>query len=161
VDEDFGPPQAFPFGCYVAVVEVDPELGTVRVLRMVAVDDYGIVINPMVVEGQGYGSVAQGLGQALYEEMPYDEEGRPLAGDLLEYLIPTISEMPDDLHFEKTQTPNPNTPLGAKGAGESGCIGTPPALVNAVVDALDPEDPCALQMPLTPGRCWAAIERQR
>jgi aerobic carbon-monoxide dehydrogenase large subunit len=89
--------------------------------------------------------------------MPYDDEGRPLAGTLLEYLIPTISEIPE-ISFEETRTPDPNTPLGAKGAGESGCIGTPPAIANAVIDALEPADPSTLQMPLTPERCWEAMQ---
>ena len=155
MDDVFDPPQAFPYGCYVAVVEVDPDLGNVQVLRMVAVDDCGVVINPMVVEGQAYGSIAQGIGQALYEQMPYDTEGRPLAQGLLDYLLPTLSEIPP-LQLEEMHTPNPNTPLGAKGVGESGCIGTPPAIVNAVADALDIDDPGELQMPLTPEVCWMA-----
>jgi aerobic carbon-monoxide dehydrogenase large subunit len=114
------------------------------------------VINPMVVEGQAYGSIAQGIGQVLYEQMPYDAEGQPLASQgLLDYLLPTLSEMPP-LQLEEMHMPNPNTPLGAKGVGESGCIGTPPAIVNAVADALDLDDPGKLQMPLTPEVCWAA-----
>jgi carbon-monoxide dehydrogenase large subunit len=154
-EDVFVAPTAFPYGCYVAVVEVDPDLGNVRVLRMVAVDDCGVVINPMVVEGQAYGSIAQGIGQALYEQMPYDAEGQPLARSLLDYLLPTLSEMPP-LQLEEMHTPNPNTPLGAKGVGESGCIGTPPAIVNAVADALDLDDTQELQMPLTPEVCWTA-----
>jgi carbon-monoxide dehydrogenase large subunit len=109
----------------------------------------------MVVEGQAYGSIAQGIGQALYEQMPYDAEGQPLARSLLDYLLPTLSEMPP-LQLEEMHTPNPNTPLGAKGVGESGCIGTPPAIVNAVADALDLDDTQELQMPLTPEVCWTA-----
>ena len=154
-EDVFEAPTAFPYGCYVAVVEVDPELGNVRVLRMVAVDDYGVVINPMVVEGQAYGSIAQGIGQALYEQMPYDAEGQPLARSLLDYLLPTLSEMPP-LQLEEMHTPNPNSPLGAKGAGEAGCIGTPPAIANAVADALELDDTQELQMPLTPEVCWTA-----
>src|SRR5919107_1953800 len=154
-EDVFEAPTAFPYGCYVAVVEVDPELGNVRVLRMVAVDDCGVVINPMVVEGQTYGSIAQGIGQALYEQMSYDAVGQPLARSLLDYLLPTLSEMPP-LHLEEMHTPNPNTPLGNKGAGEAGCIGTPPAIVNAVADALDLDDLGELQMPLTPEVCWTA-----
>lgn len=154
-DDVFKPPQAFPFGCYVAVVEIDPELGNVEVLRLVAVDDYGVVVNPMVTTGQGLGSIAQGLGQALYEEVRHDETGRPTAGTLLDYLLPTISET-TDVTFIESHTPNPNVPLGAKGAGEAGCIATPPAVVNAVADALDLDDPAALQMPLTPETCWRA-----
>jgi aerobic carbon-monoxide dehydrogenase large subunit len=154
-DENYAPPEAFPFGAYVAVVEVEPELGEVTVLRLVAVDDYGVVVNPLIVDGQGYGSTVQGLGQALYEDVRYDADGRPQTRSLLDYLIPTVSELPP-LTFEETCTPNPNTPLGAKGAGESGCIGAPPAIVNAVADALELADPGALQMPLTPYTVWSA-----
>lgn len=149
------PPEAFPFGAYAAVVEVGPELGEVTVLRLVAVDDYGVVVNPLIVEGQGQGSTVQGIGQALYEEVRYDAGGRPAARSLLDYLIPTISEVPA-WHFAETCTPNPSTRLGAKGAGEAGCIGAPPAIVNAVADALGAADPGALQMPLTPYTCWSA-----
>lgn len=154
-DETVAPPPAFPFGAYAAVVEADPELGEVTVLKLVAVDDYGVVVNPLIVDGQGYGSTVQGLGQALYEQVRYEPDGSPAARSLLDYLIPSISELPP-LRFAETCTPNPNTPLGAKGAGEAGCIGTPPAIVNAVVDALGIDDPSALQMPLTPYACWSA-----
>jgi carbon-monoxide dehydrogenase large subunit len=155
VDEIYAPPEGFPFGAYAAVVEVDPELGEVAVLELVAVDDYGVVVNPLIVDGQGYGSTVQGLGQALYEQIRYDADGRPETLSLLDYLIPTVSELPP-LRFAETCTPNPNTPLGAKGAGEAGCIGTPAAVVNAVVDALGLDDPSELQLPLTPYRCWRA-----
>jgi aerobic carbon-monoxide dehydrogenase large subunit len=157
VDEVYEPPPAFPFGAYVAVVEVEPELGTPRVLRLVAVDDYGVVVNPLVVDGQGYGSIAQGLGQALYEEVRYDDDGRPQTRSLLDYLLPTLSEIPP-LTLAETSTPNPNTPVGAKGAGEAGCIGAPPAIVNAVADALDLDRPSLLRMPLTPYECWRALQ---
>lgn len=154
-DETVELPPAFPFGAYAAVVEVDPELGEVTVLKLVAVDDYGVVVNPLIVDGQGYGSTVQGLGQALYEHVRYEADGRPAAVSLLDYLIPTVSELPP-LRFAETCTPNPNTPLGAKGAGEAGCIGTPAAIINAVVDALGIDDPSALQTPLTPYSCWRA-----
>jgi carbon-monoxide dehydrogenase large subunit len=154
-DETYAPPEAFPFGAYAAVVEVDPELGDVTVLRLVAVDDYGVVVNPLIVDGQGRGSTMQGIGQALYEEVRYGSDGRPETRSLLDYLIPTVSELPPT-RFAETCTPNPNTPLGAKGAGEAGCIGAPPAIVNAVADALGLRDRDALQMPLTPYACWSA-----
>jgi aerobic carbon-monoxide dehydrogenase large subunit len=154
-EDIFTPPQAFPFGCYGAVVELDRELGTVDVLRLVAVDDYGVVVNPMVVEGQTIGSIAQGLGQALYESAPYDPDGRPPARTLLDYLIPTAAEMPP-LTLEETQTPNPNQPFGAKGAGEAGCIGVPPAVLNAVADALGRDDE-RLQLPATPETVWELL----
>lgn len=155
-DERFESDAAFPFGAYAAVVEVDPELGTVRVLRLVAVDDYGTVLNPMVVAGQTRGSVMQGIGQALYEGVPFDADGVPALDDgLLDYLLPTISELPP-LVLAETHTPTPTTPLGAKGAGEAGCIGVPPSVVNAVADALGGADPALLRMPLTPDVVWRA-----
>jgi carbon-monoxide dehydrogenase large subunit len=154
-EERFAPPQAFPFGAYAAVVEIDPELGTVHVRRIVAVDDYGVVVNPMIVDGQGHGSIAQGIGQALYEQALYGADGMPSTRTLLDYLLPTAADMPPITLLE-TATPNPNTPLGAKGAGEAGCIGTPPAVVNAVCDALDVDH---IDMPLTPEAVWSAITR--
>jgi aerobic carbon-monoxide dehydrogenase large subunit len=162
-------PAAFPFGTYVAVVEVDRELGSVRVLRLVAVDDCGVAVDPEIVEDQTRGAIVQGIGQALYEELPYDAQGVPQADNLLGYLLPTIGEVPP-LTLDATVTPNPNSALGAKGAGEAGCIGTPPAIVNAVIDALGPSatgpgsaatDIGGLQLPLTPEACWRATGRQQ
>jgi carbon-monoxide dehydrogenase large subunit len=154
---DFSSPQAFPFGCYVAAVEIDPELGSVRVLRLVGVDDVGVVVNAPVVDGQIRGSIVQGLGQALYEEVVHDPAGVPLADSLLDYLLPTVAELPDAVILDRTVTPNPNTPLGTKGAGEVGCIGVPPAVVNAVADALQLDDERPLRMPLTPETVWRAL----
>jgi carbon-monoxide dehydrogenase large subunit len=157
-EEVFAPPQAFPFGAYVAVVEVTRGTGDVTVLRLVAVDDCGVVVNPAVVRGQILGSIAQGLGQALYESASYGADGQPLAGTLLDYPIPTAAEMPPITLVEHV-TPNPNVPLGTKGAGESGCIGTPPAVVNAVHDALTGYDRSGLEMPITPAAIWACLQR--
>jgi carbon-monoxide dehydrogenase large subunit len=157
-EQVFAPPQAFPFGAYVAVVEVDRRTGDITVLRLVAVDDCGVVVNPAVVRGQILGSIAQGLGQALYEVARYGPDGQPLAGTLLDYSIPTAAEMPPVTLVEHV-TPNPNVPLGTKGAGESGCLGTPPAVVNAVFDALAGYDRSALEMPLTPAAVWACLQR--
>jgi carbon-monoxide dehydrogenase large subunit len=154
---EFRSPQSFPFGCYVAVVEIDPELGSVVVLRLVGVDDVGVVFNPPVVEGQVRGSIVQGLGQVLYEEVVHDGEGVPVAETLLDYLLPTASELPLEVILDATVTPNPNNPLGTKGAGEVGCIGVPPAVVNAVSDALRLEDETLLRMPLTPETMWRAL----
>jgi carbon-monoxide dehydrogenase large subunit len=153
VEDVFNPPQAFPFGAYVAVVEVDPLLGTVDILRLVAVDDYGVVVHPAIADGQTAGSVTQGLGQALYERVTYDEQGRPTALSLLDYLVPTVAESPG-WTFAETATANPNTPLGAKGAGEAGCIGVPPAIANAIADALSTED--VGDLPFTPEVVWRA-----
>jgi carbon-monoxide dehydrogenase large subunit len=151
-EERWASPQAFPFGAYAAAVEVEPELGTVTIRRLVAVDDYGVVVNPMLVDGQGYGSVAQGLGQALFEEAGYRPDGTARERTLLDYLIPTAADVPPVTLLE-TETPNPNTPIGGKGAGEAGCIGVPPAVVNAVCDALDVDH---IDMPLTPENVWRA-----
>ncbi|MFJ8601878.1 xanthine dehydrogenase family protein molybdopterin-binding subunit [Streptomyces shenzhenensis] len=156
IEDRYEAGMAFPFGTHAAVTEVDPDLGTVHVLRLVAVDDCGVVLDPAVVHGQAVGSAVQGIGQALYEGMTFGADGVPnLADGFLDYLLPTSTEVPP-LVVKETRTPSPGTPLGAKGAGESGCIGTPAALVNAVADALRIADPDLLQMPLTPDRVWRA-----
>ncbi|UFR06640.1 xanthine dehydrogenase family protein molybdopterin-binding subunit [Streptomyces sp. Go40/10] len=156
VEDRYEAGMAFPFGAHVAVTEVDPDLGTVNVLRLVAVDDCGVVLDPTVVHGQAFGSAVQGIGQALYEGMTFGEDGVPhLASGFLDYLLPTYTEIPP-IEIKDTCTPSPTTPLGAKGAGESGCIGTPAAIVNAVADALGTADPGLLQMPLTPDSVWRA-----
>jgi carbon-monoxide dehydrogenase large subunit len=154
----FASPQSFPYGCYIAVVEIEPELGGIEILRLVGVDDVGVVLNPAMVEGQVRGSIVQGIGQALYEEVVHDEAGTPVSQSLLDYLLPTISELPNEVILDRTESPNPNTPLGTKGAGEVGCIGVPPAVFNAVVDALELEDESGLRMPLTPETVWKAIQ---
>ncbi|MFQ6394953.1 xanthine dehydrogenase family protein molybdopterin-binding subunit [Nocardia sp. KC 131] len=156
VEEKFETGMAFPFGCHVVVAEVDAELGTVSLLQVVMVDDCGVVLDPGVVYGQAFGSCLQGIGQALYEAIPYDDAGTPMLGNgLLDYLLPTFNEVPP-IEVKDTCTPSPASPLGAKGAGESGCIGTPAAVVNAVIDALQVADPDLLQMPLTPDVVWRA-----
>ena len=148
----FETPQAFPYGTCVAVVEVDPETGRVHLRTIVSVDDCGTVVNPMLVEGQVHGSLAQGIGQALYEELPYDEYGEPLATSLIDYGVPSAAEVPH-LVTASTEVPAPSG-LGAKGTGEAGSIGAPPAIVNAVADALRRYDTRGLSMPLTPERVW-------
>ncbi|MGQ5652502.1 xanthine dehydrogenase family protein molybdopterin-binding subunit [Streptomyces sp. EKR5.2] len=156
VEDRFETGMAFPFGTHVAVAEADPELGTVRLLKVVTVDDCGVQIDPVIVRAQAFGSALQGIGQALYEAIPYDDTGTPMLGNgLLDYLLPTFTEVPP-IEIKDTCTPSPSSPLGAKGAGESGCIGLPAAIVNAVVDALRPADPDLLQMPLTPDVVWRA-----
>jgi carbon-monoxide dehydrogenase large subunit len=143
----------FSSGAYGAVVAIERATGRLRVRRLVAVDDYGVVVNPLIVDGQGHGSIAQGLGQALYEEASTDADGVPRQRTLLEYLLPTAADMPP-LTLLETRTPNPSVPFGAKGAGEAGCIGVPPAVVNAVCDALDVDH---IDMPLTPETVWRAV----
>lgn len=152
---EFGSRQAFPFGTYVAIVEIDSDSGDISLDKLVAVDDCGTVINPKLVEGQVVGSIMQGIGQALYEEVVFDEYGQPLMSSLMDYSLPTVAELPE-LVLDHTVTPNPNVPLGNKGAGEAGCIGTPPAIVNAIVDALEGRDE-GIDLPVTPEKVWRAL----
>jgi carbon-monoxide dehydrogenase large subunit len=151
------PGNACPFGAHIAIVEVDPETGQVKLLRYIAVDDCGRVMNPLVVEGQVHGGVTQGIGQALWEYAAYDEQGNLLTGSLLEYAMPVASYLPS-FETASTETPSPVTPLGVKGVGEAGTIGATQAVVNAVVDALEPFGVKYLNMPLTPERVWRAIQ---
>ena len=146
----------FLFGTYVAVVEVDRETGEVGLLALVAVDDCGNVLNPMIVEGQVYGSIMQGIGEALLEEAVYDTDGQPLNANLAGYLVPTATQ-PLPLTARRTTTPAPGNPLGVKGTGKAGCIGVPPAILNAVHDALHEEGVTDLNFPLTPARVWTAM----
>ncbi len=148
--------QTFPYGVHAAVVEVSTETGKVDVLQIVAVDDCGKVLNPMIVAGQMQGSLAQGLGQALFEEVRYDESGQLLTSTLVDYLLPTASEVPPII-ADRLEHPAPSNPLGVKGAGEAGCIGLPPAILNAVIDALAPLGVTDLQFPLRPSRVWEAL----
>lgn len=147
----------FPFGTHVAVVEVDPETGEVKFRRYIAVDDCGNVINPMLVEGQVHGGIAQGVAQALYEEIVYDENGQLLSGSLMDYAVPRAAMMPW-MELDGTVTPTPVNPLGVKGVGEAGTIGSTPAVVNAVLDALAPFGVKHLDMPLRPEKIWRAIQ---
>ena len=152
--------QTFPYGVHVAVVEVDLDTGEVRLDRMVAVDDCGNVLNPMIVEGQLHGSLMQGIGQALYEGVQYSEEGQLLTSTLIDYAMPRATDAPP-IKSERLVHPAPSNPLGAKGTGEAGCIGAPPAIVNAVLDALAPYGVTDLTMPLRPATVWAALVRGR
>lgn len=156
-EADFEPDNhSVPYGAHAAVVEVDRETGEVTLLRMVTVDDAGTMINPMIVLGQVHGGVVQGIGQALYEEFIYDDDGNPLTANLLDYTMPSATEIPN-LEAHMTEHPTPHNPLGAKGIGESGCIGSVPAIQNAVVDALAPLGIRHIDLPLTPHRVWKAI----
>ena len=148
--------QTFPFGCHIAVVEVDIETGEARLVRHIAVDDCGTVLNHMLVEGQIHGGVAQGVAQALYEEFVYDAEGNPLTTSLVDYAIPTIGEIPQ-VETISMETPTPLNPLGAKGIGESGTIGSTPAVQNAVIDAVSHLGVRHIDMPLHPMKVWEAI----
>jgi carbon-monoxide dehydrogenase large subunit len=146
----------YPFGAHVAVVEVDMETGRVEHLRHVAVDDCGRVLNPLLVAGQQHGGIAQGSAQALWEAVLYDDDGNPLTGNLMDYAIPSAAEMPS-FEASNTETPTPLNPLGAKGIGESGTIGSTPAVQNAVVDAVSHLGITHIDMPLTAERVWRAI----
>jgi carbon-monoxide dehydrogenase large subunit len=147
----------FPFGAHVAVVEVDTETGKVRHLRHVACDDAGRVLNPLLLEGQIHGGVAQGTAQALLEEVRYDPDGNPITSNLADYAFISAAELPsfEVIHME---TPTPVNPLGAKGIGESGTIGSTPAVQSAVVDALAHLGVRHVDMPATAERVWQAIQ---
>ncbi len=147
----------FPFGTHIAVVEVDPDSGEVKLLRYVAVDDCGKVINPLIVEGQIHGGIAQGVGQALYEGAVYDENGNLVTGTLMDYAVPKARFLPS-FELDRTVTPCPHNPLGVKGVGEAGTIAASAAVVNAVVDALAPLGVEHLDMPVTPEKVWRAIQ---
>jgi carbon-monoxide dehydrogenase large subunit len=155
---DYAPPNAsYASGTHIAVVEVDTETGEVHILKYVAVDDCGRVLNPYLAEAQIHGSIAQGIGQALYEGVTYDQEGQLLTGNLLDYSLPLAHQVPD-LITELVETPSPLNPLGVKGVGESGCLAAPPTIVNAVLDALAPLGITTIDMPLTPEKIWPLIQ---
>jgi len=143
----------FPFGAHICVVEVDPKTGVVTVQKYVAVDDCGKVISPLLVDGQIQGGIVQGMGQALFEEVLYDENGQLLTSSLMDYALPRAEDLPR-LELARTETPTPVNPLGAKGVGEAGTIGSTPAFVNAVVDALEPFGVSHIDMPLKPEKIW-------
>ena len=150
----------FPFGAHIAVVEVDTETGAVSILRYIACDDVGNVVNPMIVDGQVHGGVTHGIGQALMEGAIYDDDGQLINGSYMDYAIPRADDLPT-FETDRTVTPCPHNPLGVKGAGETGTIGSTPAVVNAVVDALWSLGVRDLQMPLTPQRVWQAIQKSQ
>jgi carbon-monoxide dehydrogenase large subunit len=151
---------AVSYGAHAAIVAVDPELGAVEILDYVIVEDCGRMVNPMIVEGQAMGGTAQGIGQALYEEMPYDASGQPLASTLSDYLLPGAAEVPRIRMFH-TETPSPYTEEGIKGVGEGGAIGAASAILSAVNDALAPLGAELNEVPATPRRIIAAIQKGR
>jgi len=154
----YDPPNlTFPNGAYICVVEVDKETGAIDVKRFVAIDDCGNIINPMIVEGQVHGGLTQGIAPAMYEGIEYDDEGNVLNGTFMDYLVPTAVESP---HWETghTITPSPHHPLGAKGVAESPTVGAPPAIANAIIDALSPLGIEHLDIPITPAKVWEAIQ---
>ena len=150
----------YPFGAHMAVVEVDSDTGKVDLKRFISCDDVGNVVNPMIVDGQIHGGVAQGIGQALLEGAVFDESGQLNTASYLDYAMPRADDLPS-FELDRTVTPCPHNPLGAKGCGEAGTIGSTPAVVNAVVDALSPMGVTDLEMPLSPQRVWAAMEQAK
>jgi carbon-monoxide dehydrogenase large subunit len=146
----------FPFGTHIAVVEIDRETGDIKFQRYVAVDDCGRVINPMLVDGQVQGGIVQSIGQALYEEIVYDEQGQLITGTLMDYAVPKAAMIPW-FELDRTETPTDVNPMGVKGVGEAGTIGATPAIVNAVVDALSPFGVRHIDMPIRPEAVWRMI----
>jgi len=146
----------FPFGTHICVVEIDKDTGETKFLRYVAVDDCGKVINPLLVDGQIHGGIVQSIGQALYEEVVYDDQGQLITGELMDYALPRASQLPW-FETDRTETPSPVNPLGVKGVGEAGTIGATPAIVNAIVDALSPYGVKHLDMPVRPENVWKLI----
>jgi len=154
----YDPPNCtFPFGTHIAIVELDPATGKVDLKRYVGVDDVGNMINPLIVEGQLHGGIAQGVAQALYEHGIYDDNGQLLSGNLMEYAVPTAAMLPS-YELDHTVTPSPVNPMGVKGAGEAGTIASAQAVMNAVIDALTPFGIKHFQMPATPERVWKAMQ---
>jgi carbon-monoxide dehydrogenase large subunit len=147
----------WPFGTHIAVVEVDEATGEVDLVRYVAVDDVGNKINPLIVDGQLHGGIAQGVGQALWEGAIYGEDGQLLTGSMLDYALPRASRLPS-FELDQTVTPSPVNPIGVKGVGEAGTIASSAATANAVIDALGPLGIRHLDMPYTPAKVWHAIQ---
>jgi aerobic carbon-monoxide dehydrogenase large subunit len=157
-DSQFEPSNfTFPFGTHICVVEVEPQTGRIEIKKYIAVDDCGKVINPLLVDGQIQGGIVQGMGQALFEEVIYDENGQLLTGSLMDYALPRAANLPR-LNLIRTETPTPVNPLGIKGIGEAGTIGSTPVIVNAVVDALAPFGVTHIDMPLTPQKIWSLCQ---
>ena len=151
----------FPNGCHMAEVEIDPETGVARVVRYVVCDDVGKAVNPMIVRGQVHGGVAQGLGQALLERTAYDpQSGQLLSGSFMDYAVPRADDLPD-IEVDLIEVPCGTNPLGVKGAGEAGAVGSPPAVMNALLNALAERGVVHLDMPATPERVWEALHQAR
>jgi aerobic carbon-monoxide dehydrogenase large subunit len=156
----YDPPNlTFPSGAYICVVDIDKETGNIKVRRFVAIDDCGHIINPMIVQGQVHGGLTQGIAPAMYEELLYDEEGNILNGTLMDYLVPTAIESPS-WETGHTVTPSPHHPIGAKGVGESPTVGAPPAIANAIVDALSVYGVQHMDIPITPFKVWKVLKEK-
>ncbi|MEL0112077.1 MAG: molybdopterin cofactor-binding domain-containing protein, partial [Rickettsiales bacterium] len=155
------PAPTYPNGCHVAEVEVDPETGVLEIARYVAVDDVGTVLNPLLLDGQLHGGIVQGVGQILFEDVQWDRSGQPVTGSFMDYAMPRADTVPNFESAVNEDAPTPTNPMGIKGAGEAGCVGAMPALMNAIVDALRPAGVKTLDMPATPERVWNAIRAAR
>jgi carbon-monoxide dehydrogenase large subunit len=155
-----GPPSAFPNGCHVAEVEVDPDTGAVAVVRYIMVNDFGTLLNPLLAEGQVHGGIVQGIGQALMEQTAYDADGQLLSGSFMDYAMPRAGDAPM-FQFHSHPVPAKSNALGVKGCGEAGCAGSLPSVMNAVVDALSVYGIRHIDMPATPQRVWQAIQQAR
>jgi carbon-monoxide dehydrogenase large subunit len=157
-DEAFWEPEnnTYPFGCHIAMLEIDRETGEPKLIRLVAVDDCGNVINPLIVEGQVHGGLAQGIGQAMIEEVVYDEFGQLVTGSFMDYAMPRATDFPR-FEMDRTVTPTPVNPMGAKGVGEAGTLGSTPCIVNAAVDALSEFGVKHIDMMLRPEKLWRII----
>jgi aerobic carbon-monoxide dehydrogenase large subunit len=153
-------PSAFPNGCHVAEVEIDPETGAVEVVKYTSANDFGTVINPMLVEGQMHGGLVQGIGQALMEQTVYDADGQLLTGSYMDYPLPRADAAPDFV-TEHHPVPCKTNPLGTKGCGEAGCAGALVSVMNAIVDALSDYGVRHIDMPATPERVWRAIKEAK
>ena len=153
-------PSAFPNGCHIAEVEIDPQTGHAQVVRYSAVNDLGTIINPLLVEGQIQGGAVQGLGQALMEQAVYDSDGQLVTGSFMDYAMPRAHDVPM-ITVASHPVPTKSNPLGAKGCGEAGTSGGLPAVANAVIDALSDLGIRHLEMPMTPSRIWQAIEEAK
>ena len=151
------PGRSFPNGCHVCEIEIDPETGAAAVLRYTAVDDFGVLINPMLVEGQIQGGVAQGIGQAILEHATYDDAGQPQTGSFMDYALPRATDIPP-VAFRSEPLPSTANQIGMKGCGEAGTVGALPSVANAALDALWPLGVRRVDMPLTPARIWGWIE---
>jgi carbon-monoxide dehydrogenase large subunit len=147
----------FPNGCHIAEVEIDPEVGTLELVRYIVCDDVGKAVNPMIVRGQVHGGVAQGFGQAVLEHTVYDpQSGQLLSGSFMDYAMPRAGDFPD-IEVDLIEIPCGTNPLGVKGAGEAGAVGSPPAVMNAIIDALAADGVTSIDMPATPERVWQAL----
>ena len=152
-------PSTYPNGCHIAEVEIDPATGVTEVVSYVMVNDFGTLVNPMLVEGQLHGGVVQGIGQALMERTVFDPEGQLVTGSYTDYQLPRADDVPSVLTFESRPQPTANNPLGAKGCGEAGCAGSLPSVMNAVVDALSGCGVCHIDMPATPQAVWRVLQQ--